>query len=148
MSATLLGERDFELLSPPEMARKTGHAASVPNFAIISDADTGGHGPPLLSPWAPCLHMEAGCHVSCCATGGGNALIVQRTVRQLISAGAKGCVLEDQTWPKKTGQMRNKSVISMEEFVAKLSCCARFFERQQQHQLVRLYASRVHPHVA
>lgn len=46
-------------------------------------------------------------------------LNVQRTVRQLINVGAKGCFLEDQRWPKRTG-IRNKEVISMEEFAAKV----------------------------
>jgi hypothetical protein len=58
-----------------------------------------------------CLHAPA---------GGGNVLNVQRTVRQLINVGAKGVFLEDQKWPKKTGQMRNKDVISMDEFAAKV----------------------------
>lgn len=39
------------------------------------------------------------CHVTCSAwfapdTGGGNALNVQRTVKDLIAAGAAGCFLE------------------------------------------------------
>jgi hypothetical protein len=55
-----------------------------------------------------------------CAAGGGNVLNVQRTVRQLINVGAKGCFLEDQKWPKKTGRLRNKEVISMDEFAAKV----------------------------
>ena len=45
---------------------------------------------------------------------------VQRTVRQLINVGAKGCFLEDQRWPKKVGQLRGKEVISMDEFAAKV----------------------------
>ena len=56
----------------------------------------------------------------CTFAGGGNVLNVQRTVRQLINVGAKGVFLEDQKWPKKTGQMRNKDVISMDEFAAKV----------------------------
>jgi isocitrate lyase len=55
-----------------------------------------------------------------CFAGGGNVLNVQRTVRQLINVGAKGCFLEDQKWPKKTGRLRNKEVISMDEFAAKV----------------------------
>lgn len=94
MSATLLGEPDVGLLTPPEMARKCNQiAASNPGLSIIADADT----------------------------GGGNSLNVQRTVRQLISNGVKGCVLEDQVWPKKSGHIREKSVETMEEFAAKVS---------------------------
>jgi 2-methylisocitrate lyase-like PEP mutase family enzyme len=47
-------------------------------------------------------------------------LNVQRTVKQLINVGAKGCFLEDQRWPKRVGHMRNKEVISMEEFAGKV----------------------------
>ena len=94
VSATLLGEPDVGLLTPPEMARKCNQiAASNPGLSIIADADT----------------------------GGGNSLNVQRTVRQLISNGVKGCVLEDQVWPKKSGHIREKSVETMEEFAAKVS---------------------------
>lgn len=76
------------------MARKCNQiAASNPGLSIIADADT----------------------------GGGNSLNVQRTVRQLISNGVKGCVLEDQVWPKKSGHIREKSVETMEEFAAKVS---------------------------
>ena len=49
-------------------------------------------------------------------------LNVQRTVRQFIAAGAKGCILEDQKWPKKSGSMRGKEVIGLEEHVAKVGC--------------------------
>lgn len=47
-------------------------------------------------------------------------LNVQRTVRQLISVGAKGCFLEDQVWPKRVGHLKNKEVVSMEEFAGKV----------------------------
>lgn len=94
VSATLLGEPDLGLLTPPEMARKAGQIIySIPNVPVLVDADT----------------------------GGGNVLNVQRTVKQLINVGAKGCFLEDQRWPKRVGHMRNKEVISMEEFAGKVS---------------------------
>jgi 2-methylisocitrate lyase-like PEP mutase family enzyme len=69
VSATLLGEPDVGLLTPPEMARKCNQIAnSSPSMSIIADADT----------------------------GGGSTLNVQRTIRQLIANGCKGCILEDQ----------------------------------------------------
>ncbi|GLC37057.1 hypothetical protein PLESTM_000536000 [Pleodorina starrii] len=76
------------------MARKAGQiTGAVPSLPVIADADT----------------------------GGGNVLNVQRTVRQLITAGCKGCFLEDQAWPKRMGHMRNKEVIEMDEFAAKIA---------------------------
>ena len=53
-------------------------------------------------------------------TGGGNVLNVQRTIKQFIAAGAKGCTLEDQKWPKKSGSVRGKEVIGMDEHIAKV----------------------------
>ncbi|WZY98500.1 hypothetical protein YC2023_070829 [Brassica napus] len=58
---------------------------------------------PLLQAY-PSLQMQAN-------TGGGNALNVQRTVKDLIAAGAAGCFLEDQAWPKRCGHMRGKEVL-------------------------------------
>jgi 2-methylisocitrate lyase-like PEP mutase family enzyme len=53
-------------------------------------------------------------------TGYGNPLNVIRTVRELIEAGAAGCFLEDQQWPKKCGHMRGKRVIEREEYIDKI----------------------------
>jgi len=47
-------------------------------------------------------------------------LNVQRTIKQFIAAGAKGCTLEDQKWPKKSGSVRGKEVIGMDEHIAKV----------------------------
>ncbi|XP_039125569.1 carboxyvinyl-carboxyphosphonate phosphorylmutase, chloroplastic-like [Dioscorea cayenensis subsp. rotundata] len=94
LSASLLGKPDFGLLTPPEMAESARLVcAAAPKIPIIADADT----------------------------GGGNALNVQRTVRDLIAAGAAGCFLEDQAWPKKCGHMRGKQVISAQEHAAKIA---------------------------
>lgn len=94
VSATLLGEPDLGLLTPPEMARKVGQiTAAAPSLTVFADADT----------------------------GGGNVLNVQRTIKQLIAAGAKGCFIEDQEWPKRPGQLRNKNVIPLEDFAGKVA---------------------------
>lgn len=94
LSASLLGKPDFGLLTPPEMAETARFVcAAAPKIPIIADADT----------------------------GGGNALNVQRTIQDLIAAGAAGCFLEDQAWPKKCGHMRGKQVIPAEEHAAKIA---------------------------
>lgn len=42
VSATLLGEPDVGLLTPPEMSRKTSQICmSIPQVPVIVDADTG-----------------------------------------------------------------------------------------------------------
>lgn len=53
-------------------------------------------------------------------TGFGNALNVQRTVRELERAGASALQLEDQQSPKRCGHMAGKSVISCTEMVGKI----------------------------
>ncbi|ESQ34654.1 hypothetical protein EUTSA_v10008020mg [Eutrema salsugineum] len=94
LSASILGKPDFGLITPPEMAAAARSVcAAAPNIPIIADADT----------------------------GGGNALNVQRTVKDLIAAGAAGCFLEDQAWPKRCGHMRGKEVIPAEEHAAKIA---------------------------
>lgn len=77
VSGSFLGTPDVGLLTPPEMAEVARRiCASAPNTLFIADADT----------------------------GGGNALNVKRTVQDLMAAGAAGCFLEDQAWPKKCGK--------------------------------------------
>uniref|UniRef100_A0A0D6QSR4 Carboxyvinyl-carboxyphosphonate phosphorylmutase n=1 Tax=Araucaria cunninghamii TaxID=56994 RepID=A0A0D6QSR4_ARACU len=94
VSASLLGKPDMGLLTPPEMASTARSiCAAAPSIPIIADADT----------------------------GGGNALNVQRTIKDLIAAGAAGCFLEDQAWPKRCGHMQGKQVIPAEEHAAKIA---------------------------
>ena len=57
-------------------------------------------------------------------TGYGNPLNVQRTVREVIAAGAAGIILEDQEWPKKCGHFEGKRVIPAEDHAAKLRAAA------------------------
>lgn len=94
VSASLLGKPDFGFLTPPEMASTARRVCdAAPKLSVIVDADT----------------------------GGGNALNVTRTVKDLISAGAAGCFLEDQAWPKKCGHMAGKQVIVAEDHAAKIA---------------------------
>jgi methylisocitrate lyase len=92
LSATLLGEPDFGLLTQTEVIAAAQRICSVVETPVIVDADT----------------------------GYGNAINVIRTVRELMSAGAAGMFLEDQVWPKRCGHMQGKQVIPLEEQVKKL----------------------------
>ncbi len=92
LSATLIGEPDFGLLTQTEMLSAAQRICSVVETPIIVDADT----------------------------GYGNALNVIRTVKELIRAGAAGMFLEDQVWPKRCGHMKGKQVIPLEEQLKKL----------------------------
>lgn len=102
-----MGEPDLGLLTPPEMARRAGQiCAAVPALPIIADADTGIYSYLIFN-------LKK-------LKGGGNVLNVRRTVKQFMRVGCKGCVIEDQEWPKRAGHMRGKEVISMEEHAAKV----------------------------
>lgn len=57
-------------------------------------------------------------------TGYGNALNVQRTVRTFERAGATAIQLEDQTFPKRCGHLRDKSVIPPGEMAGKIKAAA------------------------
>jgi len=93
LSATLLGEPDFGLLTQTEMLAAAQRICSVVEQPVIVDADT----------------------------GYGNAINVIRTVKELIRAGAAGLFLEDQVWPKRCGHMKGKAVIPLEEQLKKLT---------------------------
>ncbi|WP_111413598.1 isocitrate lyase/PEP mutase family protein [Billgrantia lactosivorans] len=55
-----------------------------------------------------------------CDTGFGNAMNVMRSVRMLERAGANAIQLEDQTYPKRCGHLRGKTLVAQEEMVGKL----------------------------
>jgi len=92
LSATLLGEPDFGLLTQTEVVSAAQRICSVVDTPVIVDADT----------------------------GYGNAINVIRTVQDLVRAGAAGMFLEDQIWPKRCGHMRGKQVIPLDEQLKKL----------------------------
>jgi methylisocitrate lyase len=92
VAATAIGEPDLGLLTQTELVAQARRVCTSVHIPIIVDADT----------------------------GYGNPLNVIRTVRELIDAGAAGCFLEDQQWPKKCGHMRGKRVIEREEYIDKI----------------------------
>ena len=92
VAAAGIGEPDMGLLTQTEIVERARRVCGAVKIPIIVDADT----------------------------GYGNPLNVIRTVEELISAGAAGCFLEDQVWPKKCGHMRGKRVIEREEYIHKI----------------------------
>uniref|UniRef100_M4DN27 Isocitrate lyase n=1 Tax=Brassica campestris TaxID=3711 RepID=M4DN27_BRACM len=113
LSASILGKPDFGLITPKLLLLSVYLFYSV----VLTDRRRWQQQldrfVPLLQAY-PSLQMQAN-------TGGGNALNVQRTVKDLIAAGAAGCFLEDQAWPKRCGHMRGKEVIPAEEHAAKIA---------------------------
>jgi 2-methylisocitrate lyase-like PEP mutase family enzyme len=53
-------------------------------------------------------------------TGYGNALNVQRTVRMFERAGASAIQIEDQSFPKRCGHLRDKTVVPAAEMAGKI----------------------------
>jgi len=92
VAATSIGEPDLGLLTQTEMIERARRICMSVEIPVIVDADT----------------------------GYGNPLNVYRTVSELIAAGAAGCFLEDQLWPKRCGHMRGKRVIDRREYVQKI----------------------------
>ncbi|HEY2989706.1 MAG TPA: isocitrate lyase/PEP mutase family protein [Candidatus Binatia bacterium] len=92
VSATLLGEPDFGLLTQTDLLAASQRICSVTDLPVIVDADT----------------------------GYGNAINTIRTAKELIRGGAAGMFLEDQIWPKRCGHMKGKQVIPLDEYLKKL----------------------------
>ena len=57
-------------------------------------------------------------------TGFGNALNAQRTMRTFERAGANALQVEDQTFPKRCGHLRDKTLIGTEEMTGKIAAMA------------------------
>lgn len=91
-SAVRLGMPDVGLLTMNEMVDNAQRIAEASRLPLIADADTGYGGP----------------------------VNVQRTVRAYERAGVAAIHIEDQQWPKRCGHLAGKSLIPVEEMVAKI----------------------------
>ena len=92
VAAATIGEPDLGLLTQTEMCDQARRICMSVDIPVIVDADT----------------------------GYGNALNVHRTVNEWIAAGAAGCFLEDQVWPKRCGHLRGKRLIEREEYIHRI----------------------------
>ena len=91
-TAATLGYPDYGLLTMSEMADNAGRIAAAVDVPVIADADT----------------------------GYGNELNATRTVREYERRGVAGLHIEDQGFPKKCGHLDNKTIVPLDEFLAKV----------------------------
>ncbi|MDO8974732.1 oxaloacetate decarboxylase [Reyranella sp.] len=91
-TAASLGYPDFGLLTMTEMADNAGRIAASVKLPVIADADT----------------------------GYGNELNAIRTVREYERRGVAGLHIEDQGFPKKCGHLEDKTIVPIEDYVAKI----------------------------
>ncbi|HJQ82695.1 MAG TPA: oxaloacetate decarboxylase [Candidatus Binatia bacterium] len=91
-AATHLGQPDFGLTTGAEVLDAARRVVAAVDRRVIVDVDTGYGGP----------------------------FNVEHTVDALLRAGAAGCFLEDQVWPKRCGHMERKRVLPLDEYLPKL----------------------------
>ena len=108
VSASHLGEPDFGLLTQAEILDVARRVCGAVGIRVIVDGDTGFGGPLNV------IHM----------------------MESLIAMGAAGVILEDQTWPKRCGHMRGKSVVPMEEHVEKIRAAADVRDRLKESFII------------
>jgi 2-methylisocitrate lyase-like PEP mutase family enzyme len=95
-TAATYGYPDYGLVTMTEMVANAARITSTIDLPLIADADT----------------------------GYGNEINVTRTVHEYERAGVAAIHLEDQEFPKKCGHLDDKSVISIDEFAAKIAAAA------------------------
>lgn len=91
-TAATLGYPDYGLVTMSEMADNAGRIATAIKLPVIADADT----------------------------GYGNELNAIRTVREYEKRGVAGIHIEDQGFPKKCGHLDDKTIVPLEDYVAKI----------------------------
>jgi 2-methylisocitrate lyase-like PEP mutase family enzyme len=91
-TAATLGYPDYGLVTMSEMADNAGRIAAAIKLPVIADADT----------------------------GYGNELNAIRTVREYEKRGVAGLHIEDQGFPKKCGHLEDKTIVPIEDYVAKI----------------------------
>jgi 2-methylisocitrate lyase-like PEP mutase family enzyme len=89
-TAAMLGYPDYGLVTMSEMADNAGRIASAIKLPVIAD------------------------------TGYGNELNAIRTVREYEKRGVAGIHIEDQGFPKKCGHLEDKTIVPIEDYVAKI----------------------------
>jgi len=92
VSVSLLGLSDFGFTTMSEVLSRARDICHSISIPVIVDIDT----------------------------AYGNALNVQRTIREMEGAGAAAVHMEDQTWPKKCGHMEGKKLVTKAEMVSKI----------------------------
>jgi 2-methylisocitrate lyase-like PEP mutase family enzyme len=95
-TAATLGYPDYGLVTMSEMADNAGRIAGAVGVPVVADADT----------------------------GYGNELNAVRTVREYERRGVAGMHIEDQGFPKKCGHLDNKTIVPLEDYVAKIRAAA------------------------
>ena len=103
---TLFGRSDIGLVSVSEVYDTLAAITDRISIPVIVDADT----------------------------GYGNALNVQRTVRNFERAGASAIQLEDQSFPKRCGHLADKQLTTQSEMVGKIK--AALDARQDENTLI------------
>jgi len=106
MANATAGVPDIGLLTMTEVIRLAGYAANAVSIPAIVDADT----------------------------GFGGAENVARTIRELEAAGLAGCQIEDQEFPKRCGHLAGKSLVDIDEMVARIK--AADAARRDKHFLI------------
>lgn len=96
-TAAAMGYPDYGLLTLSEMSTNAGRIAAAVEIPVIADADT----------------------------GFGNELNVVRTVHEYEMRGVAGIHIEDQTFPKRCGHLRDKAVIPRDQYLAKICAAVR-----------------------
>jgi methylisocitrate lyase len=92
MANATAGVPDIGLLTMTEVVRLAGYIANAVTIPAIVDADT----------------------------GFGGAENVARVIRELEAAGLAGCHIEDQEFPKRCGHLAGKSIVDVDEMVARI----------------------------
>jgi len=96
LSAGVLALPDVGLFTLTELAQNAAWLARAVQIPVIVDADT----------------------------GFGDTVNVERTVRELESAGVAAIQLEDQVLPKRCGHLSGKSLVTADEMCAKIRAAA------------------------
>lgn len=91
-SAAIYGKPDVGLVTITEMINHARNIAGSVSVPVFADADT----------------------------GHGNPINVRRTIQEYEKAGVAGVHMEDQTHPKKCGNMPDRHVITVREMVEKI----------------------------
>ena len=113
-SGSFLGEPDLSVITQTEMAA----LARYGNLWKLFKMKIHPNEPRSLRTVVNCTTLPV---IADADTGFGGPVNIRRTVRLMEGAGVAGIHIEDQTFPKRCGQLANKHVVELDEFLERVA---------------------------
>ncbi|KAJ3300404.1 hypothetical protein HK104_000918 [Borealophlyctis nickersoniae] len=119
---TLIGQPDLSVITQTEMAALARTVVAASNVPVIAGKRKAAF-PIKLKSNPTNTNIVIIIIPPDTDTGFGGPLNIRRTVQLFEHAGVAGIHIEDQTFPKRCGQLEGKQVVALDEYLERIAAC-------------------------